>query len=130
MQLLQTLTLAEVKAKAREYYEAGKLTAQHLNPAERMCVNKGADGHRCAVAAAFNDELLEAYPRGSIASIQGVSFIDLDEKRAIRDIQEAHDIWAIAASYEGGQGAYAQRRFRESKGDEMKFVALISDQAT
>jgi hypothetical protein len=131
MQVLQTLTLAKVKTKAREYYEAGKLTAQHPDPNERMCVNKGKDGHRCAVATAFNDALLEEFPGGTIHSVKGSGAVAIsgEDFDAIAEIQNEHDRWASHASYEGREDYYAIETFKKASGHEQKFLALISDEA-
>jgi len=115
--VLQTLTLAEVKAKAREYYAAGKLTAQHPNPYSRMCVNNGADGHRCAVAAAFNDELIEAFQKGTIGLGVARGLVALDDESAISRIQSAHDEWAIAS----------QHGFDNTPDKEAHFLTLIRE---
>ncbi|MGY3589322.1 hypothetical protein [Bradyrhizobium sp. USDA 4350] len=119
MRSLQTLTLAEVKTKAREFYAAGKLTAQHPDHTKRECTNDGGDGYRCAVAAAFNEPLLNAYPGGTIDSIEGMGRVTIDasELDAIVAIQYAHDTWAIRS-----------RSGNESAPDaEQAFLALIQD---
>lgn len=117
MTVLQTLTLAEVKAKAREYHAAGKLTAQHPNPQKRVCVNNGADGHRCAVAAAFNDELIAACPYGTFCSIVSEGSVVADDVYAIHNIQRAHDSWAGAA----------HKQSSNAKDLEAEFLKLIRE---
>lgn len=112
---MQHLTLAEVKAKAREYHAAGKLTAQHPNPRFRVCVNAGADGHRCAVAAAFNDETIELHSQGSIGSLvekRAVS-IDVFELNVVKRIQYLHDKWAVVAGRSGAEAEEHEKKFLE-----------------
>jgi len=101
---MQTITLAEVKQKAREYYAAGKLTAQHPDPKERECVNQGADGHRCAVAACFTDETLIRNPTGTVCGLyhsRALYIASDDEREAISDIQMHHDNWASTSQMYG-----------------------------
>lgn len=110
----QTLTLAEVKTKAREFYEAGKLTAQHPIPSERRCVNDGGDGYRCAVAAAFNDDVIREYPKGTIVGAVRRGHIVVLDRRELHkmiEIQDAHDRWASAAQTDPARARQFQSHF-------------------
>lgn len=96
--MTQILTLDEIKANARAFYDAGKLTAQN----DGGCVYMGKNDCRCAIGASFTDETLTLVIfRGcnSNESIFGLYRRDIiasseDEKAWISGIQDAHDAWA------------------------------------
>jgi hypothetical protein len=96
---MQTLTLAEVKKNAREYYDKGLLTAQHPDPNKRLCVNK-LDDYRCAVAASYDEQtvvqIFGVVENGITSGHLKVK--DPVELATIAKIQYAHDVWANMSS--------------------------------
>lgn len=118
---MQVLTISEVKKAAREYYAAGKLTAQHPDPDKRECVNGGAGDYRCAVAAAFSHETLNAHPTGSVSILNRRGAIRCGyDLMPIVDIQIAHDDWACTSREVG-----IDHPFTKIAHD--RFLALIQD---
>lgn len=93
------LDLITVKQKAREYYEAKKLTAQHPNTASRVCANK-IDDYRCAVSACYPDEVLE-HVFGTVEHGVELGYLlppkDHLEWAQIVRLQMIHDFWADLA---------------------------------
>jgi hypothetical protein len=104
----QFITLDETKAKGREFYDAGKLTAQHPETDKRQCVIDGGDGYRCVVGSVLTDETIakvhEAIMNNSGAHMLfNKRLIDADttpidddrsEFSEIEALQNAHDDWA------------------------------------
>lgn len=92
-----TLTLAEVKAKAKDYYDRCLLGAQH----KAGCQNfyHAYPDVRCAVSCCypdrFNQELLTFATSTKMIEVK-LLIIDPEEAVAIRNIQSAHDDWAVA----------------------------------
>lgn len=88
-----TLTYREVAEKAKEYYFAKKLTAQHPDKDKRQCVNDGGDGYRCAVAASYPEDFKG---EGSFIFFVSTGIIKAEPFDAIKiqRIQDAHDAWA------------------------------------
>jgi hypothetical protein len=124
--MTQHLTVEEVKAAARTYYLAGKLTAQHPDQSERLCHYQIGD-YRCGIGAAMTDETLEAI-RASGNSSCGISRLAHDhsdivtlESKEIQDIQEEHDNWcrAAAANEHFGLKERHQAIFRQKIGIEV-----------
>ena len=96
MTLRQTLTLAEVKAACRRYYDMSKLIAQHPKPRKRRLVFVSPDGYRCAVGAALSDETIA---KGIITLGDYVINVDIlyaDNESKIGSIMLTHDSWASA----------------------------------
>lgn len=108
---LQVLTLKGVKKKAREYYRARKLTAQHRDPKKRECCYK-IGAYRCAIGASLTEKTLERLQKDEVEATSENSYgyangacnwmspyfgmVDADAV-AIRRIQAVHDQWCGAA---------------------------------
>lgn len=116
---MQKLTLEEVKAAARDYYERNMLIAQRVDPdAERTCIYQREDGCRCALGAALSDETLMTIRslglngKGlfTLRANNIVSVENEEEMRAILAIQIAHDDWAHDSN---SITAYHENRFKE-----------------
>ncbi|MCK1741352.1 hypothetical protein IVA80_10870 [Bradyrhizobium sp. 139] len=99
------LTLESVKQKGREYYEAGKLTAQHPDESMRECVYETNDGYRCVVGAALSEEQLTEIGQTShmtcSVDLIGCIHMDATEMPQIRSLQRLHDAWASDAQKYG-----------------------------
>jgi hypothetical protein len=116
---MQHITVDEVKTKAREYYLAGRLTAQHPEQSARKCVYAFGE-YRCGVGAAMNAETLAAI---AAAGINGKSIFAIAEEtpelltieRGVDRIQEAHDNWARKALH-GHPTEHAQGLFESMIG--------------
>lgn len=104
MEKLQTLTLQEIKCKARDAYMAKKLTAQHPDPEERRCVYETRDGYHCVIGSALSKETLNALNLDPAAISPG-SKIDklvdfpICEYGAIMKLQMVYDRWASSAMF-------------------------------
>lgn len=94
---MQHIKLIDMLKAAKGYYDAGMLTAQHPEPEKRVCLNAGADGSRCAVAAVFNIETLSRYKAGSIATMINDRLVSVDNGPAFILFQMIHDEWANAS---------------------------------
>jgi hypothetical protein len=108
----QVLTLAEVKAKGREYYEKGMLTAQGPNP---ECEYVQSTGHRCVVGAALNDKLAQYMVNHPSDNNQMVNTISnliriSPDSVLIKALQDAHDSWATAVSEEQDEDVITYRK--------------------
>lgn len=128
----QVLTLKNVKAKARKAYEERRLTAQAKKRDDRVCRYR-IGNFCCAVGAALSLKTLSALERSSLSSAStmranemSVDYIierefvaaDPAEKKAIEEIQKAHDAWAKATRHYGLRDALS----REARNH---FLALI-----
>lgn len=116
------LNLALVKQKAREYYEAGRLTPQHLDESMRECVYETRDGYRCAVGAALDDDTLSAIGAGRLmaCSVDLIGCIELDpaDRPHVLALQRLHDGWATDANKYGSD----DNRTNQSRRD---FLAML-----
>lgn len=89
-----TLTYKEVAEKAKEFYLAKKLTAQHPDKSERKCVNNGAPGFRCAVAAAYPEDFKREGTFLKLLSDGEIYVANVSDAIQIQRVQDAHDTWA------------------------------------
>lgn len=109
----QVLTAEIVKAAARKYYKARKLTAQHKDKDKRECTYI-LNSYRCAVGAALNEKTVAAMrergkragsmPNGAVDTTgcqarEYFTFPSEKEQDEVRAIQKAHDDWAQEARY-------------------------------
>lgn len=111
----QELTVEQVKAAARDYYDRGLLTAQHPNPNMRVCQYRVGD-YRCAIGAALDAEaIVRASERGGdvkfIASVfsygENQSIIRVGGESTLNyliSIQKKHDAWCEAEVDRGQPG--------------------------
>ncbi len=92
---MQTLTLVEVKANARDAWCSGKLLAR--NPS-MPCEYIKDNGQVCAIGASMTDETLELIKAKDMnhkaINLLADSVVQIpdDEYNDIMDIQRAHDI--------------------------------------
>jgi hypothetical protein len=101
---LQTLTLKGVKAAARRFYRAGKLTAQHRNKEKRLCVYDDGFGYRCVIGAALSratlkrvhDTYLNFAASPATLRNEGIIVVRDDELKELNMLQNCHDAWAKA----------------------------------
>lgn len=94
----QVLTYDDAVKAAREYYEAGKLTAQHPDRNMRGCFFYLPDdeSYRCAVGAALTEETRALVGHtGTVNSLlyRGVMVPDSDLSNVF-ELQRKHDDWA------------------------------------
>ena len=121
--MTQHLTLAGVKAKAIEYYNAGKLTAQ--DPGIGCLYSSREMTCRCAIGASLSEETLkevfEAHVNykkiNSLREKKIISYSD-SEHLELTFIQMAHDRWCRKAMDHLDDEAEAARKI---------FVALLED---
>lgn len=125
---MQTITFDEAKAAARKYFEAGKLTAQHPDPAMRMCVYSTGE-YRCAIGAGLTDETigeLRTFGLNRGASVDAIrkhiTYAD-DQEDGLRQLQELHDAWADSSRNYNKHAATAQHRFMDFIGIEQTEAA-------
>jgi hypothetical protein len=120
---MQVLTLKEIKAAARKAYKAKRLTAQHPDRAQRICVySNGA--YRCAIGAALTKETLAALStftqHSGLSVLQSQGLVTVTPRKDYYEatvIQYAHDAWARAAK--------ASRSLKFVKSCRDKFTKLI-----
>lgn len=102
-----TLDLEKVKTAALAYYNAGKLTAQHPNIADRQCVYFRGE-YRCAIGAALDAKDANSLPieGGSVGCLidRGTFLVDAGEYDDLVEIQQAHDRWADEANHPEASG--------------------------
>lgn len=93
------LSWAVVQAKCQEYYNNKKLTAQHPDPAQRICTNIIGE-YRCAVAACYPDEVIQEEFGIVEQGVRDGYLIPpedpLEWARIVR-LQHSHDFWASSA---------------------------------
>jgi len=101
----QVLTAAKVRAAARKAYREGKLTAQHPDPENRVCIYDGGDGYHCAIGAALSKKTLRALRAShsmscTVRALWNKGFVDIPEqdRAQVMQIQVEHDNWASAAA--------------------------------
>lgn len=113
MKPMMTLTLADVKRAARDYYLRGRLIAQHPAPHSQfeMSEMSGAN-YRCAIGAALTDEVIAyAYHNNlqTIACLWEHNVVQTQsamDRQLMADLMTTHDAWA---------GAVARRRSAENR---------------
>ena len=107
---MQLLTLKAVRAAARKYYKARKLTAQHRSREKRLCEYK-VGSYRCAIGAALTQETLSRMLVGSGPA--DVIEILPHEKDSLNFLQKAHDEWARASRMLGANDSYTRKARNE-----------------
>jgi hypothetical protein len=100
---MQHITLAEVKQAGRDYYNRGRLTAQHPTPHKRDCVYESGQ-YRCVIGTVLNDKTLAAMSDRCSHDLnithqehQGIVSFDPVEQDALLALQHAHDKWCQAS---------------------------------
>lgn len=107
----QFLSVEQAKAAAREYYLAGKLTAQCADQHDRNCLYLQEDGTRCAIGAALTDETLGRTLEGeTVAMLVASRKLNTDDVQGLQRLQGAHDSWCgFPPNTDGNK--YAEQRF-------------------
>lgn len=131
----QSLTLKGVKAAARKFYKARRLTAQHKDREKRECAYK-IGAYRCAIGASLtaatlkrmkDEESDHGYVNGICTAMNEHFTIKKSVHNRVRAIQKAHDDWCgLAASKWMGLDASSQKQLKvELKKARGLFLELI-----
>lgn len=98
--MLQTITLEQVKAGARDYYQRKLLIAQMPKRKRRLVY--GIGDYRCAISTVFTSKTMAALEAKGLrdgAITEGLVQVEpRNDRTEIERIQNAHDDWALHSS--------------------------------
>ena len=98
--MTQTLTLEQVKAAARDYYDRGRLGAQMPNAPSgcKYVTEQDGEQYRCGIGAALSDETIQLLGDANARRVtylmqKSLIVVSPEEKDRILNIQNIHDMW-------------------------------------